>query len=588
MLDREPPPIYSEPAGREDLSVESRLEVSQRLEFVDHIAVLCGGTVAAIGAIVLIGWSAEIEAFKSLIPGLIVMIPNTATAFMLAGIALCLQTVGIRSQGTRRFATLGAPILAAIVLLLGALTFIERMTGADLGIDLVLFAESVRRYPYAPPGRMASNSTVAFTLAGAALLTLRSSLPNGTRPARWFATGGLGIAGLALVGYLYDAKSLYRFDPAAGMALLTAISFFLLHLGILFAHPHEGNVSLLTGGDLAARIIRRLLPATIVLPLLFGWLWKAGRDRQLLSHEGGIALFAVIMVAALMTLVLTSARVIRDTDRERERSLALERDARAEADAANDVKSDFLATMSHELRTPLNAIIGYASLLDEGISGELTELQRTQVKRIIVSSRHLLTLIEQVLTLSRLEAGKVDLVPEPVDVASVVEEATTMVQPLIAQRGLSFRAHVASELPKIVTDASRLRQVLVNLLGNAVKFTDQGEMGITVRRESDTVCFDVWDTGIGIDHEHVDRIFEPFWQVDSKRTRRTDGTGLGLAVSRQLAHAMGGEIVVSTRPGEGSNFVLRLPIKSSGASSGDHPRYTPRTAFRAAIEQRSS
>ena len=528
----------------------------EKARVIDDVAVACGLGAALVGALVLMGWAADVESLKKLLPGAVVMIPNTALALTLAGNALWVEASGV----TNRRLVAGARIAAAAVLLLAAITLAERLTGADLGSDRLLFAEEVARYR---PGRMASNTAVSFTLAALGLLTVHVRRASGVLPSRWFATAGLSIAGVALAGYLYNAKALYRFDQATEMALVTAIGLLLLHLGILMVHPHEGKVSLVTGSDLAGRITRRLLPATIILPLAFGWLWKTGREAELFSRETGVAMFAIVMVASLIALVIASAHAIRDTDHERERILNREREARAEADAASRVKGEFLATMSHELRTPLNAIIGYSNLLAEGLSGDLDATQQRQVNRIAASADHLLALIEQVLTLSQLEAGKSDLVPEPVNAGAIVAETADMLQPLVQQRGLVFHADVAPGLPALMADAPRLRQVLVNLLGNAVKFTDHGDVGITVWRENAVVRFEVWDTGIGIDPANAERVFEPFWQAESRRTRRSGGTGLGLAVSRQLVHAMGGEIAVHARQGGGSVFTVTLPCDPS-------------------------
>ncbi|HEV7836699.1 MAG TPA: ATP-binding protein, partial [Gemmatimonadaceae bacterium] len=226
--------------------------------------------------------------------------------------------------------------------------------------------------------------------------------------------------------------------------------------------------------------------------------------------------------------------------------------------AASEAKSAFLATMSHELRTPLNAIIGYQSLLKEGIDGRLNDSQLAQLNRIRASADHLLGLIDEVLTFSRVEAGKEAVHHEETSLRSIVNEAITMIAPLAETKGLSVRAE--GEEARLFTDGSKVRQILLNLLSNAIKFTDSGEIVIRSRVEGDKVLVSVSDTGIGIAEENLERIFDPFWQVEQRSTRKVGGTGLGLSVSRTLARLIGGDISVESKLGKGSTFTVTLPV----------------------------
>jgi signal transduction histidine kinase len=221
--------------------------------------------------------------------------------------------------------------------------------------------------------------------------------------------------------------------------------------------------------------------------------------------------------------------------------------------AGNEAKSAFLATMSHELRTPLNAIIGYQSLLKEGIDGSLNPSQLAQLARIRAS--------DEILTFSRVEAGKEVVRLEEEELRSIVEEAVTMVGPLAESKGLELRSDVTDG--RLLTDGGKLRQILLNLLSNAVKFTDRGSIAVRARQDENGVEVRIIDTGIGIAGENLQKIFEPFWQVEQSSTRRAGGTGLGLTVSRSLARLLGGDLTVESRVGEGSTFVVTLPTRSA-------------------------
>lgn len=230
-----------------------------------------------------------------------------------------------------------------------------------------------------------------------------------------------------------------------------------------------------------------------------------------------------------------------------------------DAVAANHAKSAFLATMSHELRTPLNAIFGYADLLVTGVGGDLTPAQETQLTRIQSSARHLLTLIEGLLTFSRIEAGSQHVHREQIDVHALVEEAIALLQPAAAGRSLDLKVVLPAVGSVIETDRGKVLQILLNLLSNAVKFTDAGSVVLEVECTGADIVIHVTDTGIGIAAADLDRIFEPFWQAERGPTRRSGGTGLGLTVSRQLAELLGGTLTVRSEPDAGSTFELRLP-----------------------------
>ncbi len=233
-----------------------------------------------------------------------------------------------------------------------------------------------------------------------------------------------------------------------------------------------------------------------------------------------------------------------------------------QAEAASRAKSDFLATMSHELRTPLNATTGYADLLLAGIPEPIPEAAQKQVERIRLASKHLLSVIEEILTFSRLEAGRETVNTREVSLEELVDEVCAVVEPLAEDKQLRFHGPGSGPSVALHTDPGKLRQILVNLLGNAVKFTNQGEVAFDIRFDGDHALFSVRDTGIGVAPENLQAIWEPFKQLEDTNTRSAGGTGLGLPVSRDLARLLGGDIAVESTPGRGSTFTLRLPQRT--------------------------
>ena len=242
------------------------------------------------------------------------------------------------------------------------------------------------------------------------------------------------------------------------------------------------------------------------------------------------------------------------------KALMEEQVARSTAEAANHAKSEFLAIVSHELRTPLNAISGYAQLLETGIAGPLLEPQREYVCRIQRSQKHLLSMINDIIDFARLEAGKLILDIKEVSVHEVVALCETLTTPQAAEKAIDLTFRDGDRALKIWGDESKVEQVLVNLVTNAIKFTDSGGT-VEVRTETrtDAVELIVSDTGAGIPKEKLDAVFQPFVQVETGHTRSRDGVGLGLAISRELARRMGGDLTVESEVRRGSTFTLTLP-----------------------------
>jgi signal transduction histidine kinase len=248
---------------------------------------------------------------------------------------------------------------------------------------------------------------------------------------------------------------------------------------------------------------------------------------------------------------------------EREKVIAALRAAKEAAELASRTKSDFLANMSHELRTPLNAIIGFSEALDEGHFGALPPRPRGYIRDIRDAGRHLLAVINNILDLSKVEAGKVDLVEEPVDIPTLVEDSVVLIRDAAHEKNLALSVQIASGLPPLMADPLRLKQILVNLLSNAIKFTaGGGRVTVAAAQEPDgRLAITVADTGIGIAPDDIQKVLSPFGQVENIFTRSHQGSGLGLPLSKALVELHGGTLTIESELDHGTVVTARMPAE---------------------------
>ncbi len=301
---------------------------------------------------------------------------------------------------------------------------------------------------------------------------------------------------------------------------------------------------------------------------------EIGTDRKFTPSDTRL----MELLASQAAIAIQNARLLaelEDYSRELEQRVASRTEelnaAMRRAQEADRLKSAFLATMSHELRTPLNSIIGFTGVLLQGLAGPLNTEQTKQLGMTRDSARHLLALINDVLDISKIEAGQLEVALAPFEMRSAIEDALRLVTPQAQRKGLSLAAAITSKVGVVVSDRRRVEQILLNLLSNAVKFTERGEVRLECRVKDGWLETSVRDTGIGISQEDIGKLFQPFHQLEMGLNRRHEGTGLGLAICKNLVSLLGGQIRAESEWGVGSTFTFTLPLAAAGESHGSHP-----------------
>lgn len=547
------------------------------LRFFTLLPGVLGVVAALLGVVAILSWSVGRENLTAWIPDGLPMTPLSAACLSLAGAGL---VIAQRRLPSAIWVSRG---IAVIVALLSLFVLAENALSVRSGIDAALFGWLGISHLGHDSRRMGINTAIAFVFFAQGLVLLDGDRNSRRLRSQIFATLAMIVAFIALVGHIFGVKDFYSFQVLSGMAVSTAIGLTLLGFGLVFSQLDRGVPALIVDEGAAGFVARRLLPGAIFVPFFLSMLRVGAEERGWFGQRLGASLGSVANMVAFLLLIAWSARVLRTTDRKRAELFQAESEARdaaehareeaeeattqaevarKEAESANGAKSDFLAVMSHELRTPLAAIMGYQELLADGITGPVTEQQSQQLGRIKASARHLLSLIDEILTFTRLDAGRETVLVEHMDVQDSMRQAVEIVEPLADAKKVELKIKAPAHPVSIESDPTKVRQILVNLLSNAVKFTDSGAVTVEAKPLKNEVQLIVSDTGIGIQTENLNRIFDPFWQVEQKATRRATGTGLGLTVCKRLANLMGGDIAAISEIGQGTTFTVTLPLKA--------------------------
>jgi signal transduction histidine kinase/DNA-binding response OmpR family regulator len=571
------------------------------------VAFAFGAATTALGLVGVLAWVSGLPLLASLSRSYIPMAPSTAVAFALLGSALSLHAWGRSSKFLRR----GVGCGIALVTLLSLLKLAQFFTGARLALDPeALLIRDPAMFGQVPTARMSPITAAGFLLSGLALgLLLVSRRPGRPRDVAGAMSSTVVLIGFTvLLGYAYGVPLLYG-SWIIPVALTTASGFVGVGIGLVACSGSSAfPLRSLSGQSARARLLRAFLP-TVVLAFLLS---NLAHHAVLARFQVNAALVSVVTILVFITVIavvvswvaqvvggaIDRAEIVLQRSqleleqRVEERTLELGRTNRAlqaevlerkraeehaqqaqhAAERATRAKSEFLANMSHELRTPLNAIIGFSELLEDRTFGELNGRQTKYVSNVLTSGRHLLQLINDILDLSKIEAGRLTLQRAPVEVSVVIQGVTTVVRALADKKQIRLEVDSSADLPRLDADEAKLKQILYNLLSNAIKFTPDGGCvkvkGVaTVRNPGGgpIVQIAVTDTGIGVKAEDHERIFEEFEQTDSSYARQQQGTGLGLALTRRLVELHGGRVWIESEgvPGRGSTFIVELPVSSS-------------------------
>ncbi|MEO8184588.1 MAG: ATP-binding protein [Deltaproteobacteria bacterium] len=535
-------------------------------------SVVCGAAGAIVGAGALLGWITHNELLKGAFVAGITMKTNAALCVTLAGVLVALLGLGDRRE--RQLPAWLRRASALLVVGIALATLAEHLFGIDLGIDELLFREPAGAVATSSPNRMGPVGALCLLLLGLGYLLVDVRVRRERAPFQYLALAVALIASVPLLGYLFEARSLFGIDRYTVIALPTAAALWLLAVGLLLARPEVGWMRRLIAEDSGALLLRRLLPAAVVVPVLLMWVLLWGQELGLYDQVVGRALVVIGFIVVFTAVVWRTGDVVfwqateaARAERVLHQQLVQSLDALADADRR---KTEFLAVLAHELRNPLAPVRNAVHLL-RARDGTDSQAARTYalVERQIA---HLARLIDDLMDVSRISQDKLELRTACVRLSELVASALDASRYLIEAQRHRVSIALPEQEVQVEGDAARLVQVFTNLLTNAARYTPPGgQITLSAQLEPapgpdrvaskrQQLVVSVRDNGVGIDAEQLHRVFDMFYQAAHEGGPGRQGLGIGLALVRKLVELHGGSVnAASAGPGQGSTFTVRFP-----------------------------
>ncbi|PWT97716.1 MAG: hypothetical protein C5B53_07710 [Candidatus Melainabacteria bacterium] len=505
-------------------------------------ASLIGGLICLVFALpVLIGWFTRIDYLINAIPGQIPVTPILSVFISLSALSSLL----LLTRGGDKRARILADALAGLVSVGSFLIVMRFVCHYRFDLEVLLFGHWLPEVHSSYLARTAPTEATAVFLAGLCLLFL------GRGKAPYYAISQLVAALMALlpffalVGYVYEVPFFYGVAAYTQMAMETALLLLILAFALFFAKPDTGIAGLISSSDAGGVMLRRLLPATILIPLLYGWLKIFGQRLGLFERDFGTTLLILVMIVSTNILLVLNAKHLNDLDAERERLL--------------EQRDNVMAVLTHDLKNPLMAADRVLELLVTGALGKVSGEQAELLVKLKQSNQELLNNIQNLLELYRYDRGAQTLQFSETDLLPIISKCLEELKPQIDNRKLKLQLFFPEQLSTVKVDATAIKHVFTNLIHNAIKFTpDGGEIEISAQEPLGVVIVKVKDTGKGIPREEQENLFKPFSRGALGKKYKT-GTGLGLYLCYQIIKAHHGVLTCISEEGTGTTFVVSLP-----------------------------
>ncbi len=503
--------------------------------------ILCFVVIAS-GILAIAAWKLNFIPLKDISPDTVSLNPMTAFCFILSAASILLIDHAVVSRWGR--------LLGLSVLLIAFFRLSEYILGWHAGIDFRMFREKLLT------DQMAPVTVLNFFLVGAALVTLNRPNDHRYHPTDYLMLAVVLSAYFAGMGYIYNISSFTRAAPFyISMSFNTAISFILLCGAFFCSRPQYGLMATLSGQRLGSVTIRSLLPVSIFLPAVLSVLSLQGQKAGLYGTEIGVAIYTISVTVIFALVIWFNAKLLNQIDLKRKW-------AEEKVLEAARIKSEFTSMVSHELRTPLTVIKESVAIVYEGGAGAINDGQKDFLETAKRNVDRLARLINDVLDYQKLESQRVEYKMILQDINKIIAETGQSFELPMKNKGLAVHIHLSPEVPPLEFDTDKIIQVLINLINNAMKFTEKGTITLASERVGhDSVKVSVTDQGIGIKKEDLDKLFQSFSQISSGKERQTGGTGLGLAISKKIIEDHQGSMQVSSVFGNGSTFYFILPVK---------------------------